>query len=67
MKGKALVSACLVLCALRPALAGIEQLYGRWEGTWYVDEQFDENGPYGSPPYPSERLAFDLHALPKPK
>jgi len=40
----------------------IDNLFGSWEGTWYVDEQFDQFGnPFGTPPYAPEPILFQLH------
>ncbi len=40
----------------------IDDLFGSWEGTWYVNEQFDQFGnPFGTPPYTPEPISFLLH------
>ncbi|MFH1416986.1 MAG: PEP-CTERM sorting domain-containing protein [Planctomycetota bacterium] len=42
----------------------VEDLYGTWTGTWFVDEMFDQNGdPVGQPPYDPVDLLFVLHAF----
>lgn len=71
-RGKMLVGTCLQLIAVGTAAllasapmtarADITDLYGLWEGTWFVDEKFDWQGnPVGQPPYDPVLLYFEIH------
>lgn len=71
-RGKMLVGTCLQLIAVGTAAllasapmtarADITDLYGQWEGTWFVDEKFDWQGnPVGQPPYDPVLLYFEIH------
>ncbi len=60
----ALLSAALV--AMVPAVGSadpITPLIGNWTGVWVVEEQWNSNGPYGVPPYPSAAIVFHFHEL----
>ncbi len=41
----------------------IEDLYGTWSGTWFIDEKYDQWGnPVGTPPYEPIPIDFLWHA-----
>lgn len=57
-----IVSSAIVL---QPAMAlGVADVYGIWQGTWFVDEWFDNTGaPLSLPPSPHAAIEFRLHAF----
>ncbi|MFH1417674.1 MAG: hypothetical protein ABII12_05230 [Planctomycetota bacterium] len=65
MTKQAVIGAMALLVAFGSAGARaetIDDLYGLWAGTWYVDEQFDEYGdPVGTPPYEPEPIEVLLY------
>ncbi|MGE3109033.1 MAG: hypothetical protein AB7G11_12280 [Phycisphaerales bacterium] len=65
MSTRCLCAAVCLLAAGHTASADpIDPVFGRWSGTWFVDQQFDSLGrPVGMPPYPPAAIRFVFHAL----